>query len=72
MTDEQDYYQRKADEHEAEDEKHRVYITGDTAFLEVAVEPATWEGKLYPESQLEIDEGDHLRVDEQGYDYEED
>lgn len=26
-----------------------------------------WEGKLYTEAELEIIDGDHLRVDEQGW-----
>lgn len=30
------------------------------------VEPRDWPGKLYPERLLEVDEGDHLRIDEQG------
>lgn len=35
--------------------------------VEHIVEPRDWPGKLYSEQELEIDEGDHLRIDEQGW-----
>jgi hypothetical protein len=57
--DRDDYYDRKAAEHEFEDEKHQVYITGDSAFLQKVEEPTDWEGKLYNSWELQ-DEADNL------------
>lgn len=43
------------------------YVGVDPPEIEHPVEPEDWPGKLYPAWKLEISDGDHLRIDEQGY-----
>ena len=49
--------------------KEKYYIGKDKAIVEVhRFEPDDFPGKLYPTWELEISDGDHMRIDEQGYD----
>jgi hypothetical protein len=63
-------YDAKREKAEFEEEKHRVYIGDDKAILERVIEPTDFPGKLYPEWELEISDGDHMRVDEQPFEVE--
>jgi hypothetical protein len=47
--------------------KPQKYIGVDKPKVEYPQEPEDWPGKLYPAWKLEIEDGDHLRIDEQGY-----
>ncbi len=45
----------------------KVWIGNAKPVVECPKEPEDWPGKLYPAWKLEIEDGDHLRIDEQGW-----